>query len=538
MRISKIRVNNFRSIEDVEITLSNFNVFVGQNNHGKTNFFEAINWFYSGKSGKDMKYMRDDSKDIIVEIEFQDAQEGISGMSNETAKTKMTHLLDGADSFTVKKTSVDDKRVFIVDGIVKTNPAGFDNALNQFIPKMEYVTTKIRLADVSKYKSKSPIAEMLSGVLSAIISTSPDYQAFKDQFDDLFNQQDSEVRVELNKLGDRVQVFLQKQFPEDTTVKFSVENPVFDDLLKNFETEVDDGVKTTAEEKGDGMQRAIMLSIIQAYAQYRKEKRITRDFLFLIDEAELHLHPSGQRALKNALLDIAKEGDQVFVNTHSSVLVADSNELQSIFKVEKNNKKTDIIKSDEIMKMNIIYELLGGNPADLLLPVNFLIVEGQSEFYFLDTIIRRFYKEQFGKIKILFARGDIREQEKRYIRVAETYTPLNSPVYKERVVFIFDKPNISIQSKYDDFKKNHPYLVDNEHLHQLPTETLEEYYPGEWKKTREEFEQMAGEQELEGYELKVSYAREVGESITQEEFEQNMPILKSALDKAVEKGFN
>ncbi len=529
MKISKIKVNNFRSIEEVEIIPSNFNVFVGQNNHGKTNFFEAINWFYSGRSSKDMKYMRDDSKDIIVEIEFQGAQDGVNGMPDGTTKTKMSNLLDGADSFIVKKTSIDDKRVFIIDGEVKTNPAGFDTALNQFIPKMEYVTTKIRLADVSKYKSKSPITEMLSGVLSAIISTSPDYQAFKDQFDHLFNKQDSEVRIELNNLGDRVQVFLQKQFPEDTTVKFSVENPVFDDLLKNFETEVDDGVKTTAEEKGDGMQRAIMLSIIQAYAQYRKEKRITRDFLFLIDEAELHLHPSGQRALKNALLDIADEGDQVFVNTHSSVLVADSNDMQSIFKVEKNNKKTDIIKSDEVMKMNIIYELLGGSPADLLLPINFLIVEGQSEFIFLDGIIRRFYPDNFGRIKILFARGDVIEQEKRYIRVAETYIPLNNPIYKERVTFIFDKPNASIQNKYDEFKSAHPYLTDNEHLHQLPTETLEEYYPDNWKKTREEMEN----ENLS----KVPYAKEVAKNITQEEFEQNMQVLKTALDKALEKGF-
>jgi putative ATP-dependent endonuclease of the OLD family len=50
MYISKISVKNFRSIDFVEnLELNKFNVFVGQNNHGKTNFFEAIEWFYSGK---------------------------------------------------------------------------------------------------------------------------------------------------------------------------------------------------------------------------------------------------------------------------------------------------------------------------------------------------------------------------------------------------------------------------------------------------------------------------------------------------------
>ncbi|MBK8581564.1 MAG: AAA family ATPase [Flavobacteriales bacterium] len=38
MRISKVIVENYRSICRAEIESSAFNVFVGQNNHGKTNF--------------------------------------------------------------------------------------------------------------------------------------------------------------------------------------------------------------------------------------------------------------------------------------------------------------------------------------------------------------------------------------------------------------------------------------------------------------------------------------------------------------------
>ena len=53
MRISKITIDNFRSIKHAEITADKFNVFVGQNNHGKTNFFEAIDWFYGAKGDID-----------------------------------------------------------------------------------------------------------------------------------------------------------------------------------------------------------------------------------------------------------------------------------------------------------------------------------------------------------------------------------------------------------------------------------------------------------------------------------------------------
>jgi len=64
-------------------------------------------------------------------------------------------------------------------------------------------------------------------------------------------------------------------------VSFEVKSPEFDDLLKNFETRVDDGVETYAHEKGDGMQRALMLAIIQAYAGHRKQKEDAgKSFLF------------------------------------------------------------------------------------------------------------------------------------------------------------------------------------------------------------------------------------------------------------------
>jgi AAA15 family ATPase/GTPase len=50
MRLSKIVIQNFRSISNAEILPSKFSVFVCQNNHGKTNLFEAIEWFYVAKS--------------------------------------------------------------------------------------------------------------------------------------------------------------------------------------------------------------------------------------------------------------------------------------------------------------------------------------------------------------------------------------------------------------------------------------------------------------------------------------------------------
>jgi len=49
MKIKTGTVTNFRSVRSVVLEGASSNVFVGQNNHGQTNLFQAIEWFYSGK---------------------------------------------------------------------------------------------------------------------------------------------------------------------------------------------------------------------------------------------------------------------------------------------------------------------------------------------------------------------------------------------------------------------------------------------------------------------------------------------------------
>lgn len=532
MKISKIIVENYRSIQKVEIDIDKFSVFVGQNNHGKTNFFEAIEWFYTAKSSeKDEHFNREESNKINVVITFDNVvTSDIDKLVTEANKTKIKTMLNGSTAFSVIKTSTDHKRKYIVAGEDKGSPSGFDTVMNEFLPKLEYINTKICLADVSKYKDKNPIGTMLSGVLAAIIEGSQDYIAFKEQFTKLFDNADSEVRKELDKLSTRVEIYLQKQFPDGTKVKFGVNPPHFTDLLKSFDTSVDDGIETKAEDKGDGMQRAIMLSIIQAFADYRKEQNGGGTFLFMIDEAELHLHPSAQRALKKALLDIC-HADQVLVNTHSSVLVVDDNKSQKIFKVEKRDRITFIEPITIVDKIDVIFELLGGSPSDLLLPRNFLIVEGQSEFNFLNIIIKRFYSEKYSGIKILFARGDIDQQEATFLAVHRLFVPLaasDNPIYKDRSVILLDKPNSKQQSKYNFFKSSYSALFEKGQIFELDKESLEEYYPSPHTKQKGE---IANEQ-------KVNYAKEVAEKITQEEFERDMKIMFDALECSNNKAFN
>ena len=82
----------------------------------------------------------------------------------------------------------------------------------------------------------------------------------------------------------------------------------------------------------------------------------------------------------------------------------------------------------------VFYELLGGKPTDLLLPSNFLIVEGKSELNFIKEIITRFYSKE-KKIQIVYAEGDFQQQKESMDGINKVFVPLfSNPIYKNRCI--------------------------------------------------------------------------------------------------------
>ncbi len=547
MKISRIKIENFRSLKETEFAVTDFNICVGQNNCGKTNLFEAIEFFFNGlgRAGnvEELKFRRNPQNEILVEIEFSGAQHGASQMQNTANKTKIENALNGADTVVFRRTSsMPTKRKMFVGGVEVQPGTGFDVALNDFLPKFEYISTKQYYDSVAKYTKTTPIGIMLSGVLSAILQSNQQYQEFQSKFAELFEDDESQIKEEFDAIGNKVKIHLEKQFPDTTKVKFEVSAPIFDDLLKNFSTSIDDGVETSAEEKGDGMQRALMLAIIQAYADFRKQNDDAgKSFLFFIDEAELHLHPTAQRNLKNVLHILSQGTDQVFINTHSSVFVADNYPNQSILKVEKSHGETEIDVTTEFEKPYIVFELLGGSPSDLLLPKNFLIVEGQSEFELLTRVITRFYS---GKpiIQIIKANGDIEQSQRTINAIEKVFAPLSLSIYTDRLIILLDQPSQQTQAGVQNFRNANPRLLANNQLHILSHRDIEQCYPNQpcptyinWRKSQAELDAVNanGDRVINGRK-KRQLAKHVGANITQQQFETDLLVCYQALEKCWE----
>ncbi len=226
------------------------------------------------------------------------------------------------------------------------------------------------------------------------------------------------------------------------------------------------------------------------------------------------------------LVNISQAGDQVFLNTHSPVLIADDDSDQNIYKVLKTDKTTDVTKIEGIEKQYVVYEMLGGSPSDLLFPSNFIVVEGQTEFHFINEMIKRFYPE-YSNLVVIHSGGDIERQEVTMSKIFDVYkTIYATPIYKDKVILLCDKPNSTKEDDYNRFISDFSLQEDND-VFTLPTETIEEYYPNGYKKNKGEVD----------WKEKVTYAKEVANNISKVEFESLMSKVFLALKKAYEKSY-
>lgn len=547
MHISKIIIQNYRSIWLTNLELSEFNVLVWRNNHWKSNFLEAIEWFYNWTGDfNDIKRKTSGEEPIIVQIEFSGVQDWIAKMKNEDNKTALLKEFSGVDFVQIRRSSwIDGKNIREVfypnrwEAWEWAKPVTwFDKTLNDLLPKLQFVKTETSLKDISKYGAKTEIWAMLSGVINEVLaSEDEDYKEFIWKFTELFIGESSKVSKRLAQIWTRVETHLKKQFTECEQVTFEVKPPKFDDLLKNFETEINDGHKTTAAEKWDGMQRALMLAIIQTYADYRRENENIKNFIFLIDEAELHLHPTAQRKLKNSLIELSNQGDQIIITSHSSVLIADDFDKQSCFKVEKNDKVTDIKSILGTEKKDVVYDLLGGSPADLLLPRNFLLVEGTSDKLFIDKIIQNFYSDK-PIIQVVPVWGDIEKTERVLDYLWSIFAPLDKSLYQSTCVILLDKVSIDRQDAFSEFLRKYPQIQRNKanQVIELPVWSLEEYYPiaeeGQtwWHNQAVKWQRSSAEVSSMSSIDKHLLAKHVAKQIKKEQFE-NMTEVYNALQK-------
>lgn len=415
MYISKISLNNFKGFKgEHEINFDKgVNFFVGDNNCGKTSIFEAVEFIRSKKTRDEVITKTATDKDIVsVEVEFKgdDLQ---SLIETEPLKKYQSYLIDttgekslrimrSSDENTItqdkkeKKLSIANVRVFNPSSKQFENPTGVDNTISALFDA-QFVWADIDSSDVSDF-SKTKICGKIINVITKDFVNSDTWKRFSDSHEEAFGNGEKSITTTLKPVQEKLKTILSDQYG-DTEVRFSFSLPEIENFFKSGNIELsEDGIKTSSEEKGTGMQRALALALLQVYADLSSSngKGESKPILFFIDEPETFLHPQAQNKLLDALEKISLDS-QVFVITHSPYLIK---------KYKKNTHSMSIFS-----KLEGFNHVTAGAEFDLF--GNSSPTWGEINYYAFGFLSVEFHNELYGFVQA----SAIIEDEKYYHEV-------------------------------------------------------------------------------------------------------------------------
>ena len=123
------------------------------------------------------------------------------------------------------------------------------------------------------------------------------------------------------------------------SISFKFLNDTKTDLYKNVEIFVNDGIDRPINEKGTGIQSAIIIALFSLYC----EKFHNSSSLLIAEEPELFLHPQAKRVISSELDKFIKDSEsterQLIISTHSTEFLknVDPYNIIRIFKNDKLN---------------------------------------------------------------------------------------------------------------------------------------------------------------------------------------------------------
>lgn len=145
---------------------------------------------------------------------------------------------------------------------------------------------------------------------------------------------------------------------------------------------------------GTGYQSMIILSILEAYVELAQKKT---EYILIIEEPEVYLHPALQRKMIDTLLMIS-ENNQVIFSSHSPITVGKMGKNQ-VRLVKRDGGEASI---SNITISNVIKEL-GICADDILVNKGIIFVEGRDDKAVVECILNKLHIGASDEINVLVA---------------------------------------------------------------------------------------------------------------------------------------
>ena len=497
MKITRIVIKNYKSIKDIDINLSDkVNVFIGENSVGKSNIFAAIEWLLGpvypsfNNFPKENYFKGLDNTKVLVAVYFDDGHSlQLSNEWYDKFRNKKSGLnIDGYGYVT------DDLRQKYISAFI-----GSDRRVSENPASNRWTILGRLLRDINARFLDETITDPVTGKVSAKSEVFKiEMQRIRD--DILFSVKDEDG----NNLMDTFSSILRNEtarqlnrLPSEFNIDLNNYDPWnFFRTLQILVDEADTGMTFRASELGMGVQASITIAILKAYSKLKLKNQTP----IFIDEPELYLHPQGRRNFHKIIRDLANNGTQVFITTHSTEFVSlDKFDEINVVRKSKNSgtyiKKADPEKfikdlkirhgkSSTVEDLMFIYKNAYENTGDsqraseAMFARKVILVEGESEMlilpYFFDLIG---YDYVADGLTIVRCGG--KSEIDRFYRL---YSEFGIPCY---IIFDGDKQNLGKDDEEATIRKNHEILSIFHDYSDFPDNTAHDNYLG-FEKTLEE----------------------------------------------------
>ncbi|MDR3628633.1 MAG: AAA family ATPase [Ignavibacteriaceae bacterium] len=334
MVIKNVRIKNWRSIRDIELDYEKVMIFIGQNNHGKSNLLSALLFFF-GEIKYDELDFNQNSDELFVEVTFSNLDNYDKNQfkkyltSENEIKVRKTANKSGQFSYNgyiqnpneewlkeenvsnyLKRETASQLPLYnLIPTVGRITKEIFTNAINQYIEQNPTVITFSYELETTNFLGLKNVAKGIFGSVFYIPSVKSASEELNLKGSTLFNQlyssviqkmsetnqdyKDAKNKIitmvkSLNKIDENgnanitrppeLNLFEQRLERElsswNTKIEVEITPPNFDDVFKvGTSVWINDGIKTDISRKGNGLQRALIFALIKTWANIIREER-------------------------------------------------------------------------------------------------------------------------------------------------------------------------------------------------------------------------------------------------------------------------
>ena len=387
MKFESIKIRNFRNFEDIELTLSNKNIFFGLNDVGKTNFLYALRYVFD----KDIRKLNlvdsdfhnkqlDKPIEIIVTLDISDVEDS----DCQKLRAQLKGALQSKHSKVYIKLLAEYNKNELLALPLLYWGGDLDNLQEMkqrgYLYEIDYVFNVIYI------DSYVDLYSLFKKNVSQLIKNENDddkvaFANIQKTVDELNNNISSlsGIKEFENRLTPEYQKFRDEGISVSIKSEIAVKG-LYSNIIPYIKQNDDENLYPTA---GEGRKKLQAYSIFDILADENAEKKIT---LFLIEEPENHLHKSMQIALSQILFTDTKY-TYLFVTTHSPFVLYEMDDvnLVRIYSDRKINGISTFYKVPENYEK--ARKMLNRCLSEAIFANKVLLVEGPSEYMLFSKVL-------------------------------------------------------------------------------------------------------------------------------------------------------